>query len=110
MDQRLSQLWEPGAAGISQRLEVIAAARRLGIETGIMLAPLLPLLSDDEAALAALFERAADLAVDIVWVDALNPRPRVWPAVAELLRREFPELLPRYRKLLFDRPTRGEVS
>ena len=106
LDQRLSQLWEPRAASVSQRLQVIEAARRLGIETGIMLAPLLPLLSDGEPALAALLQRAADLAVDIIWVDALNPRPRVWPAVAELLRREFPDLAARYRKLLFDPPTR----
>ncbi len=108
LDERLSKLWEPHAARVRQRLQVIEAARRLGLETGIMLAPLLPLLSDDEPSLAALLQQAADLAVDVVWVDALNPRPRVWPAVAELLRKEFPELLPRYRKLLFDQPTRGK--
>ena len=55
-----------------------------------------------------MLQQAADLAVDVIWVDALNPRPRVWPAVADLLRREFPDLLPHYRKLLFDPPTRAK--
>ena len=56
-----------------------------------------------------MLQQAADLAVDAIWVDAMNPRPRVWPAVADLLRREFPDLLPRYRKLLFDPPARGSI-
>ena len=108
LDPRLARLWEPGAASVTERLQVVEAAGRLGIETGIMLAPLLPLLSDGEAAIAAMLQQAADLAVDVIWVDAMNPRPRVWPAVADLLRREFPDLLPRYRKLLFDPPTRAK--
>ncbi len=108
LDPRLERLWEPGAASVTERLQVVEAAGRLGIETGIMLAPLLPLLSDGEAAIAAMLQQAADLGVDVIWVDAMNPRPRVWPAVADLLRREFPDLLPRYRKLLFDPPTRAK--
>ena len=52
--------------------------------------------------------RAAELEVEQVWVDALNPRPRVWPAVAGLLRAEFPELLPQYRKILFDAAARED--
>ena len=55
-----------------------------------------------------LARRAAELEVEQVWVDALNPRPRVWPAVAELLRAEFPELLPQYRKILFDAAARED--
>ena len=55
-----------------------------------------------------LFERAADLAIDAGWVDALNPRPRVWPSVAELLREQFPDLRERYRRVLFDRRAREE--
>ncbi|MGO8690565.1 MAG: radical SAM protein [Thermoguttaceae bacterium] len=108
LDPRLVRLWEPGAASVTERLQVVEAAGRLGIEMGMMLAPLLPLLSDGEAAIAAMLQQAADLGVDVIWVDAMNPRPRVWPAVADLLRREFPDLLPRYRKLLFDPPTRAK--
>ena len=108
LDERLSRLWEPGAASIAGRIGVIEAARRAGLKTGVMFGPLLPFLSDGQETIDALLKRAAELKVDAIWVDALNPRPRVWPAVAELLRAEFPELLPQYRKILFSEKARTE--
>jgi DNA repair photolyase len=107
LDERLRELWEPGAARIEERLRVIEAAQRAGLATSVMFGPLLPFLSDDADAIGALLDRAADLGIDRIWVDAINPRPRVWPAVAELLRATFPELLPAYRKILFDPPSRA---
>jgi DNA repair photolyase len=108
LDERLRRLWEPVAAEIDQRCQVIEAARGAGIETSVMFGPLLPFLSDSQAAIDALLKRAADLGVDAIWVDALNPRPRVWHAVADLLRVEFPDLLDRYRTILFDETSRRE--
>jgi DNA repair photolyase len=107
LNERLRELWEPGAASIEGRLQVIEAARRAGLQTSVMCGPLLPFLSDDQDAIDALLDRVAEMGVDRIWVDGLNPRPRVWPAVAELLRAKFPELLPRYRKILFDPPSRA---
>jgi DNA repair photolyase len=106
LDERLRRLWEPAAASIEERLRVTEAAHAAGLETSVMFGPLLPFLSDSPAAIDALLERAADLGIDRIWVDALNPRPRVWLAVAELLRAEFPELLSPYRRILFDQPSR----
>jgi DNA repair photolyase len=108
LDERLRELWEPGAASIDGRCQVIEVARRAGLKTAVMFGPLLPYLSDTQASLDGLMKRAADLGIDVIWVDAMNPRPRVWPAVAQLLRAEFPELLPRYRKLLFEEASRTE--
>jgi DNA repair photolyase len=108
LDEHLRELWEPGAASIDERCEVIEAARRVGLKTTVMFGPLLPFLSDSQESLDSLMKRAADLGVDVIWVDAMNPRPRVWPAVAELLWAEFPELLLRYRKMLFDEASRTE--
>ena len=73
-----------------------------------MFGPMLPFLSDSEESIASLLEQAADLEVDNLWVDALNPRPRVWPAVAELLRDQFPDLRERYRRILFEKRTREQ--
>ena len=108
LDERLRELWEPGAAGVDQRCHVIEEARRAGLETSVMFGPLLPFLSDSQAHVNALLRRAADLGIDAIWVNALNPRPRVWQAVADLLRAEFPEMLPRYQRILFDAPARRE--
>jgi DNA repair photolyase len=102
LDERLRALWEPGGSSVGERLRVIEAAHRGGLETAIMFGPLLPFLSDGQACIDALFQRAADLAIDVIWVDALNVRPRVWPAVAALLREKFPGLHEPYRRLLFE--------
>jgi DNA repair photolyase len=107
LDEQLRELWEPGAAGIDERCRVIEAARQAGLQTSVMFGPLLPFLSDSPAAIEALLQRAADLGVERIWVDGLNPRPRVWPAVAELLRAKFPELVQPYRRILFDPPSRA---
>ena len=126
-DDCLARLWEPGCGGelsqfsfdengtvplapatpIVTRWGVIDEARRRGLATSVMFGPLLPLLSDGPAEIESLLAAAAAHGVDTIWVDALNPRPRVWPAVAELLRRHFPDLREQYPKILFDRVARA---
>ena len=108
LDGQMSKLWEPGASGVEERLQVVAAAKKAGLRTTIMFAPLLPFLSDGAGSLAAMFKLAADLHVDSILVDALNPRPRVWPSVAGLLRKHFPGLQQRYSRILFDAQRRAE--
>ena len=106
LDDDLRRLWEPSGGTVEQRLHILDEARRLRLRTAIMFGPLLPFLSDDEASLQAMLRCAADLEVDVIWLDALNPRPRVWASVAALLRNRFPELHEPYRRVLFDRKYR----
>ena len=106
LDPRLARLWEPSASPVEQRWDALRAAREAGLATSVMFGPLLPFLSDGQGSLNALMARAADVGVDSVWVDAMNRRPRVWPAVGQLVRREFPELHDEYSRLLHHEPTR----
>lgn len=107
LDEKLRRLWEPRASSIDERIRIVQQARAAGLETAVMFGPLLPFLSDSQRAIDALFVFAADSRIDVIWADALNPRPRVWPSVAALLREEFPELRERYARLLFDRRARA---
>jgi DNA repair photolyase len=108
LDEKLKELWEPGTATVEDRFRVIGIARQAGLKTSIMFGPLLPFLSDGQESIDALLDRAAVVGVDRIWIDAMNPRPRVWPAVAELLRERFPELLSAYRRVLLD-PAEREI-
>lgn len=108
LDECLRKLWEPGAASVEARLKLLESARQYGLARSVMLGPLLPGLSDTPASMEALLSTVCDLGVKRIWVDALNPRPRVWPSVAALLRQHFPELLPEYRRLLFYQPIRKQ--
>ncbi len=106
LDEELAALWEPKASNVQQRLTVLEQAKRAGLPTSVMFGPLLPFLSDDQASVDALFRAAADLDVNVIWVDALNPRPLVWPAVEEFLRGHRRELLPKYGRMLHHEETR----
>ena len=106
LDESLRKLWEPGASSVESRFHVLAEARRAGVKTHIMFGPPLPGLSDSPAAIEALLRRAAEAEVGQIWIDALNARPRVWPAVATLLQQRFPNLREQYRRILFDRRAR----
>jgi DNA repair photolyase len=105
-DERWAAIWEPGASSVADRLDVLRQCKAAGLRTAVMFGPLLPEISDTEAALARLFALAAEAGVDKIWTDALNPRPRVWPSVQEVLRRHRPDLLDHYRRMLFDRDHR----
>lgn len=101
LEPRIARLWEPAASPVEQRITMLRAARDSGIRTGIMFGPLLPFVSDSKESLDMFFELAADLRVDVLWVDALNPRPKVWEAVQALLQAQNPDLVDRYARVLF---------
>jgi len=106
LDERLRRLWEPRASRVEERFDVLREAHRAGLKTAVMFGPLLPFLSDSREAIDALFRQAAEAEADIIWTDALNARPRVWPSVVRLLGERFPELRERCRRILFDRRAR----
>jgi len=101
LDPTLKALWEPRADNVEDRFRIVQHARDAGLDTSIMFGPLLPFVYDNQDAVNALLERAADAQVDRIWVDALNPRPKVWPSVAGLLGRVQPGLCERYRYVLY---------
>jgi DNA repair photolyase len=101
-DESWARVWEPEASSVSDRMEILRQAKAAGLETAVMFGPLLPEISDSDEDLARLFELAADVGVDRIWTDKLNPRPRVWPSLQETLQRYRPDLCERYRRVLFD--------
>ena len=101
-DERQARLWEPAASSVAARIIVLKAAQVAGLATHVMFGPLLPGISDTPEALHRLFALARDADVGRIWTDALNVRPRVWPAVHELLAQHRPDLLGLYRRVLFE--------
>jgi DNA repair photolyase len=101
-DERWAKTWEPEASSVADRVEILRQAKAHGLRTTVMFGPLLPEISDTDEALAALFALAAAARVNRIWTDALNPRPRVWPSVQDVLRQHQPELIEHYRRVLFE--------
>ncbi len=104
----IARIWEPGAAPPSKRFAVLARAKEAGLATSVMFGPLLPGLSDDAGTIGILFQKAADLDVDVIWTDCMNPRPKVWESVRKVLTQRYPQLASRYRGMLFSKGAREE--
>ena len=102
LDEGLARELEPLAASPSERLQTLRLACESGIAVKAFVGPLLPTLSDTFESLSAVFKALGELELVEVYLDRLNLRWGVWPAVSKLLRRLAPEAVEPTRKMLFD--------
>jgi DNA repair photolyase len=107
LDPHLARIIEPGASPPSERLAVLEAARSKGIRNYAFVGPLLPFLSDTEDNFRSLLQAVRAIGVDHFYVDKLNLRYGVWPALLKLLSEHYPTLLPDYRKIFFENGTKS---
>lgn len=102
VDERIRRAVEPGAPTAQARLELVSALVEAGVDCRVLMAPVLPLLSDAADQLAATVRRIAGAgarAVEPV-VLRLPPGTRAW--YGEWLERAHPQLVARYEEL-YDR-------
>ncbi|QZY51003.1 Rv2578c family radical SAM protein [Leucobacter tenebrionis] len=98
-DPELQQSIEPGTPTTRARLDTVAAAREAGFEVDVFLMPVLPHLTDSAAHLNGLLRDIRDAGASSVLYGALHLRSHVKPWFFAWLEREYPELLPAYRRL-----------
>lgn len=72
VDDELAAVFEPGCSSPSERLATLARFREAGVPTGILLMPVLPLVSDGAAAIEASVRGAAEAGVDFVLFGGLT--------------------------------------
>ncbi len=99
VDDRIWRLTEPGTAPPRQRLRAIRALIDAGIDASVGMAPILPGLSDDPAAMATVVRAVRDAGATSIWANVLYLRPGTREHFLENLARDWPELLPRYEAL-----------
>ncbi|ANS74741.1 radical SAM protein [Paenibacillus yonginensis] len=99
LDAKLIRLLEPGAPLPFKRLEALEALSGSGIRTGVFVAPILPLLTDDKEGLEVLFAAARKGGADFVMTSLLRLSPDVKGWYYKTLCEHFPEKLQAYRDL-----------
>ena len=99
LDPALQQSVEPGTPLPQARLDLVRAVREAGLPCGVMVAPVLPWLTDTEEHLDALLGDLADAGATGVTVLPLHLRGSVKPWYLDWLAREHPALVGRYRRL-----------
>jgi DNA repair photolyase len=96
------ELWravEPGTPSPARRLEVCAALAEAGVGCGVLMAPVLPYLTDSPSALARTVQAIAEAGARHVTPIVLHLRPGAREWYLAWLARTHPRLVPRYREL-----------
>lgn len=99
VDRAVRAAVEPGAPPPQRRLDVVARLSAAGIPTGVLMAPILPFLTDSDEQLEATVAAVAAARASFVSPIVLHLRPGAREWWQAWLRRERPDLLPRYRAL-----------
>ena len=103
LDDEVWRTVEPGTPPPQRRLAVARTLNEAGISCGVLMAPILPYLTDSDAQLEATVAAVAASGAPYVSPIVLHLRPGAREWWQAWLRRERPDLLPRYRALYGDR-------
>jgi DNA repair photolyase len=94
---------EPGTPPPQRRLDIARTLNEAGVSCGVLMAPILPYLTDSDAQLEATVAAIAASGAPYVSPIVLHLRPGAREWWQAWLRREHPDLVPRYRALYGDR-------
>jgi DNA repair photolyase len=99
VDERLWRAVESGAPSPRRRLDALSRLTDAGFAVGVLMAPILPGLTDSDESIEETVSAIAAAGAASVTPLALHLRPGAREWYAAWLTREHPELAPRYREL-----------
>jgi len=103
VDTEVVRCTEPGTAPPRQRLRALERLTAAGVRAGVLMAPVLPGISDGEASLAATVRAAREAGAAFLLAAVLHLSAGTREHFLEALARDWPELLPHYLELYRDR-------
>ncbi len=98
-DEALHHAVEPGTASPRARLDLVREIADAGLPCHVLVAPVLPHLTDSDEALDSLLARIAAAGAGSASVMALHLRPGAREWFLAMVERDHPSLLPAYRRL-----------
>jgi DNA repair photolyase len=99
LDEKAWRATEPHTPSPEARLDAVAELRRRGIESGVLIAPLMPGINDSREQVQPIVERARAAGASFLGGVALHLRGEVREVFFGWLREKRPDLLPRYEEL-----------
>jgi DNA repair photolyase len=99
VDHDLQQTVEPGTPDPRARLQLVSAVREAGLPCGVMVAPVLPWLTDSRDHLRRLLDAVADAGATGVTVIPLHLKPGTREWYLQWLEREHPDLVAGYGRI-----------
>ena len=99
LDEEVWKISEPGTPHPKKRVEAVAKLNEAGIPTGVLVAPVLPGLSDRPEQLREVVKACADAGAATISPIVLHLRPGVREQYTPWLEKERPDLVPLYEEL-----------
>jgi DNA repair photolyase len=99
LDEKAWRLTEPHTPSPSARLDAVAELRRRGIDSGILIAPLMPGINDSPDQVEPIIARAREADATFLGGVALHLRGEVKDVYFGWLREKRPDLVPEYERL-----------
>jgi DNA repair photolyase len=99
LDEDAWRATEPHTPSPAARLDAVAELRRRGIDSGVLIAPLMPGINDHPDQVRPIVERAKKAGASFLGGVALHLRDEVKDVFFAWLEEKRPDLLPRYEKL-----------
>jgi DNA repair photolyase len=99
LDEKAWRATEPHTPNPRARLEAVAELNRVGIPTGVLIAPLMPGINDSPAQVEKLLDLATEAGATSVSGIALHLRGEVREVFMGWLGEQRPDLVPRYERL-----------
>jgi DNA repair photolyase len=103
LDEDAWRATEPHTPSPAARLDAVAELRGRGIDSGVLIAPLMPGINDDPDQVQPIVERAKEAGATFLGSAALHLRGEVKDVFLAWLEEKRPDLLPRYEALYGDR-------
>jgi len=103
LDEAAWRATEPHTPSPAARLNAVAELRARGIESGVLIAPLMPGVNDDPAQVQPIVDRAREAGATFLGGVALHLRDEVRDVFFAWLEAKRPDLLPRYEQLYMGR-------
>jgi DNA repair photolyase len=105
LDEEAWRATEPHTPSPAARLDAVAELRQRGIDSGVLIAPLMPGINDDPDQVRPIIERAKEAGATFLGSAALHLRDEVKDVFFGWLQAKRPDLLPRYEALYGARAT-----
>ncbi len=99
LDEDAWRATEPHTPSPAARLDAVAELRRRGIDSGVLIAPLMPGINDDPDQVRPIVERAKKAGATFLGGVALHLRDEVKDVFFAWLQAKRPDLLPKYEQL-----------
>jgi DNA repair photolyase len=103
LDEEAWRATEPHTPSPAARLDAVAELRARGIDSGVLIAPLMPGINDDPDQVRPIVERARAAGATFLGGVALHLRGEVKDVFFAWLQQKRPDLLPKYEALYQDR-------